>query len=238
LSAVSGLAHPENKTVGMKAHIEIQIRLNLNKGETLHDVLRQFARDTDGWKFPEKESETYQNHIGGAGGYVVCDAIKGIERALIAIAITKSRPANNFYVANIVPQDCFQLTIDQYNAIGSAFARSFGNWCRRNAGESRVHSSNPIKTLANIIPAEKCREYFERYLRCAIWDSTTIPAHPLDIEKLDVFICALFKYGADVRSDEIERFLIVDRQWKPEDAAWVRTRIDAGLDVLKVNRRF
>jgi len=176
----------------MKAHVEIQIRLNLNKGQTLHDVLRQFTRKTKGWKFPEKESKDYQNHIGAAGGYLICDAVKGIERALVAIATAKSKLANNFYVANIVPRDCSQLTIDQYNAIGSAFARNFGSWCRRNAGKGRVHSSNPIKTLADIIPAEKCRGFFERYLRCSIWDSPVLPTHPSDIQRLDVFPCASF----------------------------------------------
>jgi hypothetical protein len=47
--------------IAVNAHVEIQIRLNLDNGETLHDVLRQFARASKGWMFPRKESGAYQN---------------------------------------------------------------------------------------------------------------------------------------------------------------------------------
>jgi hypothetical protein len=227
----------------MKTHIEISIRLKLDGGRTLHDAFRQFARRTDGWKFIEKESKIYQKNIGGAGDYLVCDGVKGIKRGLVAIASknlhnSESKSANNFYVANIVPRDCFHLTIDQYNAIGLVFARSFGSWLRKSSFNGIVRCSNPDKTLADIIPAAKCREFFKRYLGCKIWGSTSLPAHPSDIQNLDVFICALFRYGANVHTDEIERFLIADQKWKPEDAAWVGRRIETGLAVLRMARKF
>lgn len=222
----------------MNTCIEIKIQLNLDDGESLHDILCQFARDTKGWVFPQRESEDYQDHIGVAGGYVVCDSVKGCKRAIVAVAAKNSKRPNTFYVPNIVPRDCFQLTIGQYNAIGLAFARSFTSWCRKNAEKGRVHCSNPNKTLADIIPAKKCRKYLERYLDSSIWSSSSLPTHPADVQKLDVFICALFRFGADVRPDEIESYLIGDRKWTPDDAAWVRRRIETGLDVLKVYRKF
>ena len=222
----------------MKAHVEIQIRLNLNEGETLHDVLCQFARDLKVWTFPLAESETYQTHIGGEGGYLVCQPGKGIKRALVAIAAARARHPNTSYVANIVPQDCFQLTMAEYNTIGLAFARDFQKWLKNSPFAGSVHCTNEHKTLADIIRGEKCRELFERFLKWSIWDSRSLPTHPSDIKKLDVFICALFRYGADVRSDEIERYLVVDQKWQPADAAWVRNRIETGLDVLRVDRNF
>jgi hypothetical protein len=222
----------------MKAHVEIQIRLNLNKGETLHDVLLQFARDSKAWAFPQAESETYQKHIGGEGGYLVCAPCKGIKPALVAVATAKAKRPKTFYVANIVPRGCSELTIAEYNAIGLAFTRDFRKWLKKSPFGGNVHCTNEDKTLADIIPGAKSRQFFERFLKCSVWDSSNLPAHPSDIEKLDVFICALFRYGAGVRPDEIERYLIVDQKWKPADAAWVRTRIDSGLDVLKVDRRF
>jgi hypothetical protein len=222
----------------MKAHIEIQIRLSLNKGETLHDVLRQFACNSKVWAFQQVESENYQIHIRGEGGYLICEPDKDIKRALVAIATARTKRPNTFYVANIVPRDCFQLTIEEYKTIGLAFARDFRKWLKKSPVGGSVHCTNENKTLADIMPGKKCREFFERYLKCSIWDSSTLPSHPSDIEKLDVFICALFRYGADVRSDEIERYLVVDQKWKPVDAAWVRNRIEAGLDVLRIDREF
>jgi hypothetical protein len=222
----------------MKTHVEIQIRLKRSNGATLHDVLRQFAHDTSGWRFPENESETCEKHIGEPAGYVFCEAVESLERAVVVITTAKSKRLNDFCVPNIVPQNCSELTVEQYNTIGAAFARDFGKWLKTSAFEGSVRCSNPTKMLTNIIRAGKCRKYFERYLNCSIWDSTSLPVHPSDIEKLDVFICALVRYGADVRSDELESYLVVDRKWKVADAAWVKRRIEIGLDVLKVDRKF
>jgi len=171
----------------MKAHVEILIRLGLNENKSLHDVLRQFAHDSKGWTFPQSESETYQNHILGVGGYLIRERSKGTKPALVAIAAAKTKRPDTFYVTNIVPRDCFQLTIDEYNAIGLDFIRDFRKWLKKSSFDGNVHCTNANKTLAEIIPGEKCREYFERYLKCSVWDSSTLPSHPSDIEKLDVF---------------------------------------------------
>ncbi len=222
----------------MHAHVEILIRLEFKANETLHDILGQFARGSEVWTFPQSESETYQKSLRDEGGYLVCDPSKGIKRALVAIATARAKTPSTFYVANIVPRDCFELTIAEYNAIGLAFARDFRKWLKKSPFGGSVHCTDANKTLADIIPGEKCREFFERFLKCDVWNSQTLPSHPSDIEKLDVFICALFRYGTNVRLDEIERFLVVDQKWSRADAAWVRNRIDTGLDVLKLDRRF
>ena len=222
----------------MNAHVEILVRLKLKEDDTLHDVLGQFARDSKGWAFPLKESEVYQNNIGNEGGYLICEQSKQIKPALVAIATAKAKRPNTFYVTNIVPRDCFQLTIAEYNAIGLAFVRDFRKWLKKSPFAGNALCTREKKTLADILPGEKCRKFFERFLSCDVWGSHSLPSHPSDIEKLDVFICALFRYGAEIHTDEIERYLIADRKWKPADATWVRRRIDTGLDILKMDRRF
>ena len=180
--ALVGLSGNQNPPARMKAHVEIYIRLDLDGGKTLHDVLCRFSRDSKVWSFPQAESETYQKHIGGDGGYLILKPGKGIKPALVAIATAKAKQPNTFYVANIVPRDCFQLTIVEYNAIGLAFVRDFRKWLKKSAFDGSVHCTNANKTLADIIPGEKCRGYFERYLKCSIWDSSCLPTHPSDIE--------------------------------------------------------
>lgn len=92
--------------------------------------------------------------------------------------------------------------------------------------------------LAHIIPAKKCRVFFERFLYWSVWGLRSRPSHPSDIKKLDAFICAMVRYRADVRPNEIEDYLISEHKWEPTDAAWVRDRMETGLDVLKVYRKF
>jgi len=93
--------------------------------------------------------------------------------------------------------------------------------------------TNPNKKLADIIKGDKCRKLFEAWLH-----SPTPISHPADVEKLYVFICALFRHHSDARSYEIERFLIEDRKWKPNDARFVASEIEKGLTLLRINQKF
>jgi hypothetical protein len=126
----------------------------------------------------------------------------------------------------------------EYNGVAVAFAKDFRKWLRKSSFAGSVQSTDGNKNLGDVIPGDKCRRFFERFLNSSQWDSAVLPSHPSDIEKLVVFICAVFRHGASVDVSEIERFLITDMNWKPADAAWVRVRITAGLDVLKVDRSF
>ena len=217
----------------MKAHIEIRIRLDLALGKTLHDVLRHFARRNKGWKFPPKQSKSYQNHHGSPAGFVVCDSVEGLERAAVALANLDPKHPNSFRVTNIVPRNCSGLTLDQYNAIGKAFAGSFQRFLRQSNDKGNVEIVGPDVGLPEIIRATKCRHFFEAWLQ-----TPTPTVHPSDIFALDRFTCAIFRYGSRVDLDRLARHLIEDRKWNSDSAVWVVRRIQAGLNVLAVDRRF
>jgi hypothetical protein len=217
----------------MKTHIEIYIRLDLDGGKTLHDVLREFAGKTKGWEFPLENSLDYQNGHGYPAGFVVSDSVKGLKRGAVAIANLDHDHLNRFRVPNIVPRDSWKLTMDQYNAIGISFAKNFRRFLRMNKYGGVVMVSGPEKKLSDIIQGEKCRSLFEAWLY-----TPTLISHPADIQALHVFICALFRYGSSVRSYEIGQFLIEDRGWKPNAANFVVAEIEKGLAILTVNRNF
>jgi len=60
----------------MKTHVEVRIRLSLNDGKHLHDVLRRFALKTEGWKWAPKQSKDYQSSNAGSAGFVISDSSK------------------------------------------------------------------------------------------------------------------------------------------------------------------
>ncbi len=215
----------------MKAYVEIKLRLTLDDGATLQSVLSQFANSTKGWTHSAQWSEDYQIGIGRAAAVVVADRVKGLKPAGVAIASDDEHTKDRFHVTNIVPREMDCLTMNEYNAVGMAFADSFRAFLRAHKLRGQVEVRAGEKKLSDIIPAAKCRQFFEKYL-------LQPTPHPLDVQRLDVFICALLRYGATVDTDEIERYLIGDLGWKRERAAWVKQRIDTGLDVLKVDRKF
>ena len=217
----------------MLAHVEIRIRLNLDKAQTLHGVLRLFARDTPGWKWAPKQSKDYQSFHKGSAGFVISDSIKDLERGAVAIANVQPKHPHSFRVTNIVPQDCSSLTMDQYNSIGTRFAADFRTFLREGTAKGTVSVTGPKLGLAEIIPGARCRHFFECWLQ-----TPTPTGHPSDIYALDRFICALSRYGSNVNLDRLARHLVEDRRWKSDSAIWTIRRIRAGLDILQVDRRF
>ncbi|HZM03991.1 MAG TPA: hypothetical protein VFC44_13350 [Candidatus Saccharimonadales bacterium] len=217
----------------MKTHVEIRIRLSLKDGTTLHDVLRQFARKTQGWSFPVKESRDYQHSNRRPAGFVDCDSVGRLKPAHVAIANLDQKHPNSFRVTNIIPKKSSSFTLEEYNAIGLAFAHQFGNWRRKNRVYGEVRIIGPDKKLKDIIPGEKSRMRFEAWLR-----TPTPLGHPNDLYVLNCFICHLFRHPGRVRTYELEPYLVQDRGWTPALAHELVARIETGLALLRVDRKF
>jgi hypothetical protein len=217
----------------VKTHLEIRIRLSLNDGTSLHNVLRQFARETKGWSFPVKKSGDYQHSNRRPAGFVDCNSVGGLKRAHVAIANLDQKHPNSFCVTNILPQKSSSFTLEEYNAIGLAFASEFGSWLRKNRLHGEVRTIGPDKKLEDIICGEKSRALFEAWLH-----TPTPLEHPSDLYMLDSFICHLFRHPGAVRTYELEPYLVQDRGWTPALAQFVVSRIQTGLELLRVDRNF
>lgn len=219
--------------MGMKVHIQIRIRLRIESGHSLHDILHHFTREAKGWEFPVKQSNDYQSHHGGQAGFVVCNSVDGLERAAVAVANLNPKRPNSFSVPNIVPRDSPHLSLDQYNAIGKAFAESLQTFLRANKYIGDVSVVGPDIGLTEIVSGAKCRQLFEGWL-----NAPTPTSHPSDVWLLDRFTCAVFRHNAKVNLYDLERHLAEDRKWDKKSAAWAVRRIQTGLDILTVNHRF
>lgn len=217
----------------MIVHVKIHLHLKLKKSEKLHTILQSFAKHSPGWEWASKQSVDYQKMHGAPAGFVLCDSVQGLVRAAVAIANVNEKHPHSFEVTNIVPQECSSLTMSEYNDIGTAFAKAFKLFLKSTRRNGIVNMIGPQIGLDEIITAPKCRRFFE------IWAQTPTPtSHPSDVRALDNFICAIFRYGADIDLNRLGRHLVDERKWKTDSAAWAMERIQTGLDVLKTNQRF
>jgi len=217
----------------VKAHVEIKIRIKDLPTGGLHELLREFVRSASDLEFPEAQSEEYQKHHGSSAGFAVMLPRGELPPGAVAIASLDRKHPNSFRVPNIVPRECSSLTLEQYNAIGLAFASDFRAWLKLGPIRGTLEVTGPNRTLEEIIRGEKCRRFFEAWLH-----SPTLISHPSDLYALDRFICHLFRHRGEVRVYEIESYLIEDRSWNPDTARWAVARIEAGLELLRVNREF
>ena len=214
----------------MKAFREILIRVKDLTDSEIVELFKSFCNSSNFYEFLDKESEDYSNNINGRGYIIYSLRTPDTEPAGIAIAKKTER---SLYVSNIVPKEKSRLTMSEYNAIALKFFNDFKPFLRRLKSLVDLTISNEIIGLDKIIPGEKTRKYFERYLA-----AYPLSFHSLDIERLDFFICALKKYHSKINLQYLKEYLIYDLSWNEKDASWCVNRIETGLDILEANMKF
>lgn len=95
-----------------------------------------------------------------------------------------------------------------------------------------------MRELHEIISGARTRKLFEQFLFSGLVWGTPTTTHPSDVEKLDVFICALHRYRSRVHLPELKRWLMEKKLWPQKDADWTCARIQTGVEILRVYRRF
>lgn len=213
----------------MKVHQEVYLKSKSLTADEIVDAFRRFAQQTTGWTFMDEQSEDYTRHVGSPSCMLLLDD----SHFDPAVGLTE-KTDSVYYVANIVPGKAGHIPMMEYNALAKRFAVDFRRFARSKKVPISVLLSNEDAGLKDIIPSPKVREFFERYLL-----AYPTSYHAKDIERLDVFVCAASRYCRKrVDLDRLQRYLIEDLNWSAKDAQWCRDRIETGLDILAVNRRF
>jgi hypothetical protein len=135
------------------------------------------------------------------------------------------------HLTNIVPRETDELDIPAYNSFALQFYKDFRGWKPKNVS---ITCTSQDCELKDVISGKKTRSFFESYLSHY---PTTF--HPSDIYNLDVFICAAHRFSKSrVDTHRLFQYLTEKLSWDKKHAELCCSRIDAGLDILKVNRRF
>lgn len=214
----------------MKAFREILIRVKDLSDSDIRELFKSFCDTSNFYEFLVKESEDYSNNINGRGYIIYSLRTTDTEPAGIAIA---EKTQVSLYVSNIVPKEKSKLNMSEYNAIAFKFVNDFKSFLRQLKSLVEIKISNEIIGIDKIIPGEKTRKYFERYL-----SAYPLSFHPSDIQRLDFFISALKRYRSKVDLQYLKEHLINDLSWNEKDASWCINRIETGLDILEANMKF
>lgn len=213
----------------MKTYIDVSIYSQYSQPNEFINALIKFANRSGSWEYLEKQSIAYAT---GAGAESCAILMKG-NKHHPAIAIT-NKNKNIFYIANIVPKESGSISLTEYNRISKEFAKSLIEYKKNEKAKFTVKITSDKVTLSTIITGKKSRELFERYLNLF-----PTSYHANDIERLDVFICALARFSKkNIDLDLLKVWLINEKQWTKKDADWCTNRVNIGLDILKANKKF
>lgn len=181
------------------------------------------------YKYLREKSREYQQHI--SADAVMLHRHDSFPFPAIALA---SREGATMHIANIVPQATSHIDIAMYNTFASEFAADLRAFSRATKTPLAVRCTSAEFTLEDMIPAAKTRSFFERFLA-----HHPTSYHPCDIHRLDVFICAVFRYcRGSVDCARLQRYLVEVAHWTPKDAEWCCNRIRIGLEILEIDRDF
>lgn len=213
----------------MKNYIKVLIIWGNKDPKDFISAMKEFETHMNSWKFLEEKSEEYSLFMGNPS----CKILKTDNKVMIEVAIT-IKTNNTFFIANIVPKEISYLSVTEYNEIAQQFVKDIKKYAKNFKLPIKVKTTNENIELADIISGNKTRAFFEKYLNLH-----PLSYHPLDIKRLDVFICAAFKYSRDkIDTDLLRSWLVTKKKWSKKDATWCIERIKTGLSVLKVNKDF
>jgi len=215
----------------MKVFQDIVISSKSLSDREILNKIQDFAREVQGWAdLPDKSKEYEAFLLGEPACMIHALATQNTESAGIALM---SKNNKFIVVTNIVPQIKSQLTLKEYNLIAQRFKKEFSEYINLNGNNIKIKITKENLTLEDIIRGKKTRKLFQNYLNFypKSW-------HPLDIGRLDTFICSVSRYGSNVDLERLYGFLINDLGWSQEDASRCCERIGIGCKVLEANKRF
>lgn len=215
----------------MKRHQEVFINTGVIADEEVINHIIAFAKGTDGWLYPQKESNRYAAAAGEPACAIAFESY--VPPVLPGVAVVK-KSKGLFYVPNIIPKRSSRLSMAQYNEVAVAFGKDLRSYFKRYKIPITVSLPSTEVRFEDIITSKKARSLFQIYLQ-----NYPLSYHYLDIERLDKFTCALVRYSRrSIDFDAFGQYLVESLGWAQKDADWCRKRVEIGWEVLLVNRNF
>ena len=212
----------------MKRHQEVRLTSTCLSARQILETAVRFAQESEGWK---PHPNVIQAAGMGIGKHCVIVSLRPPAAGVALVA--EARHPKAVRVTNIFPRDKCELPFAEYNAIARQLHEALRAYCRKRKVALKVTITPEDRGLEVAISGAKCRRYFGDYLH-----GFPRTHHPSDVERLDVFICAVHRYKSRCDPDGVAQYLREARGWSESDARFVRDRIRAGLEILRVDRRF
>jgi len=206
---------------------ELKIKGSEQSATQLVEIIRQFCARSESYEYMKKESDKYVLHI----GVPACQIHAIYKEPLPLLAFAEQ--GNGLYLTNIVPKTVSEIGVAEYNQFLDGFVKEFQSFVKGRCGRIRVLVTSGRLVLENIISSKLARKHFMNFI-----NNHPLSMHPLDIERLDIFICVVSSYSRkSLDLDLLYRYLRELVGWTARDTGWCIDRIQIGLDVLKVRKK-
>ena len=213
----------------MNVFSEVEIRCNEGSDPIFQEIM-EFCNSHAKWDYDKIRSKEYTLNILNSKG---CIVIQNESRYVPAFALCEKKNGH-VYIANIVPKDVSKIPLNEYNQLSHDFYDDLRKFKKNNKSKIRLSISKTDLELKDIITANIPRTNFEKFL-----NFYPLSYHPNDIKNLDIFICSVFSYSRNrINLDYLGEYLRVKMKWPESNIKWCLNRIETGLEILKVYKKY
>jgi hypothetical protein len=214
----------------MKTYRNITISSQNYDAANLAKYIELFCGCAGNWIYDAEKSLDYEKHCGETSLCIITNA-DNLETS--AVFFTRITP-NSLRTTNIVPRDINQLNIDQYNAIINKFASSLRKQAAIDKLKIRISLSKEVIKLKDVVTGKFPTKFFNLYLA-----GYPHSGHPYDTDRLDKFICSIFRFTRKPFNLHAFQYLLVEELgWSNMQAAECSARIEIGLKIIAAYKKF
>jgi len=208
----------------MKVFQDLNLYLSASSTEDFFNDVERYLRE--GWTRDREAEERLEREIKGKYYYFSCKKDALIEAATIAFTRKNDKI---LYVANIIPRELGELSIDQYNIILSSFYEMILRpVCEKNS--VNVELTSDTQSMADWISSDACQKI---KIFSSAANKSTGSAHPCDEKRWFAFIVAIVENGDELDPSRLERWLIEDEGWQDRIASNLAIEYEQGVSLLK-----
>jgi hypothetical protein len=219
-----------NTTIIMLKHQEISIYSKVLSAYELARHVESFAASHVDWSFPSEQSRRYEELCGAPS----CCMVSNMDAMPKAAVHLSAEGEKKLRLAAIVPLMDRELGVEECNQVLVVFAKHFRKAIRESALSIRVSLSKPTLSLKDVIGGKLANKRFQQYV-----GAYPHSGHPADTRRLDKFICTLSSFSRKpFDAGAFQALLSKEPGWTSEQAKQCRDRVEIGLEVLEVYKRF
>lgn len=213
----------------MKTYKKVLLKTNGLQDKKVLETLEKFAKSSTRWKFLKKESRAYSEGISDSAAQITLD-----DGAIYPSVCVAKQKENIFYVANIIPKALGDISISQYNRFAKDFASDLSKFIKENRSKIKLSISSDNKHIEEIITSKVALKIFNRFM-----NAYPTSYHPNDVQRLDKFIIVASIYcRKEINLELLEKYFIEDVGWSNDNARWCCNRIETGLQILKLKKKY
>jgi hypothetical protein len=215
----------------MKIYQEVHLDLRNTHEHDLIGLAVAFCEASSAWEWVEDKTDRPDRTNEGP---VFSVLYKNYDQSVSPLVHIAKSEQGVFRVTNVTPREISPIKIskDDYNMIAKRFGLDFRAFSKQRSLEISVYIPKADLDLKQIIKSKPARIALERYL------SYPFSGHDRDEDPLHEFTCSVFRRNIQLSLEYLERYLVEDRNLNFTDAKECRKKVEIGLGVLRVCKRF